>query len=280
MGSRMLPVDRFIKIGSISLHYLDWVNKDVPPVVLLHGLYSNAHYWDFFSRNMASEYHILALDQRGHGDSEWTESYGPRDFVPDLEAFVESLKLSEFTLIGHSMSGINAVIYTARHPDKVRALVIVDIAPEIAAGGIKRMEMERFNEPEAFVSEEEAISYLKQLEPRQSDDFIQYQVRHALKQVEKGKLTFKYDRKLRGTELRSPAWLWEYVNQVICPALLVHGAESDMLTAEVAQTMASILPFGSLIDIDGAGHSVPGDKPEAFETAVRDFLRGIEPHQN
>jgi len=66
------------------------------------------------------------------------------------------------------------------------------------------------------------------------------------------------------------------VNQIICPALLIHGAESDMLAAEVAQAMAGSLAFSSVIDVEGAGHSVPGDNPEAFEAAVRDFLRSIE----
>jgi esterase len=66
------------------------------------------------------------------------------------------------------------------------------------------------------------------------------------------------------------------VTQIICPALLIHGAESDMLAAEVAQTMAGSLAFGSVIDIEGAGHNVHGDNPEAFEAAVRDFLRSID----
>jgi pimeloyl-ACP methyl ester carboxylesterase len=164
----------------------------------------------------------------------------------------------KFVLIGHSMGGINAIIYTARHHDQVNALVIVDIGPEIAAAGVGRMERERASEPETFGSEEEAISYMKKLEPRQSDDFIRHQMKYALKRDDKGRLTFKYDKKLRGTELRSPTWLWEHVNQIICPALLIHGAESDMLAAQVAQAMGGSLAFGSVIDVEGAEHSVLG----------------------
>ena len=280
MKSTALPKDKFIQIDNLSFHYLDWGNTDAIPIVLLHGLCANAHYWDFFARNMANEYHLLAVDQRGHGDSDWAGNYGPRDYVLDLEAFVDSLKLSGFVLIGHSMGGINAIIYAARHPDQVNALVIVDIGPEITAAGVERMERERADEPEVFSSEEEAISYMKKLEPRQSDAFIRHQLKYALRQEEKGRLTFKYDKRLRDTELRSPMWLWEHVNQIICPALLIHGAESDMLAAEVAQSMAGGLTFGSVIDVEGAGHSVPGDNPEAFEAAVRDFLRSIELHRS
>jgi pimeloyl-ACP methyl ester carboxylesterase len=280
METILLPEDRDIKIGDLSLHYLDWGNTDAVPIILLHGLCATAHYWDFFASHMTNKYHLIAVDQRGHGDSDWAESYGPRDYVLDLEAFVESLKLGEFVLIGHSMGGINAIIYAARHPDQVSALVIVDIGPEIAAAGIERMERERASEPDAFRSEEEAISYLKEREPRQPDDFIRHQMKYALRKGEKGRLAFKYDKKLQSTELRSPTWLWEHVNQIICPALLIHGAESDMLADEVAQTMAGSLAFGSVIDVEGAGHSVPGDKPEAFEAAVRDFLRSTELRQD
>lgn len=273
METILLPEDRVIKIGDLSLHYLDWGNRNAVPIVLLHGLCATAHYWDFFARNMTNKYRLIVVDQRGHGNSDWAESYGPRDYVLDLEVFIDSLKLTEFVLIGHSMGGINAIIYAARHPDQVSALVIVDIGPEIADAGIERMERERASEPEAFGSEEEAISYMRKLEPRQPDDFIRHQVKYALRREEKGWLTFKYDKKLRSTELRSPRWLWEHVNQIICPALLVHGAESDMLAAEVAQAMAGSLTFSSVIDVEAAGHSVPGDNPEAFEAAVRDFLR-------
>ncbi len=216
METISLPEDRIIKIDDISLHYLDWGNTGAVPIVLLHGLCANAHDWDFFARNMANEYHLLAVDQRGHGDSGWAENYGTRDYVLDLEACVDSLKLSEFVLIGHSMGGINAIIYAARHPDQVSALVIVDIGPDLAATGIERMERERGSEPEAFGSEEEAISYMRKLEPRQPDDFIRHQMKYALRPEEKGRLAFKYDKKLRGTELRSPTWLWEHVNQIIC----------------------------------------------------------------
>jgi pimeloyl-ACP methyl ester carboxylesterase len=280
MNTTSLPEDKVVKIGNLNLHYLGWGNLDAVPIVLIHGLCGNAHYWDFFARNVAGQYHLLAIDQRGHGDSSWAESYGPKDYVLDLETFVDSLKLTEFVIIGHSMGGINAIIYAAQHPDQVSALVIVDIGPEIAAAGVERMERERASEPEAFSSEAEAISYMRKLEPRQPDDFIRHQTKYALRQDEKGRLAFKYDKKLRDTELRSPIWLWEHVSQIICPALLIHGAESDMLAAEVAQAMAGSLAFGSVIDVEGTGHSVPGDNPEAFEAAVRDFLRSIELHRN
>lgn len=272
--------NRYIKLSDLSFHYLDWGCKESAPIVLVHGLCSHAHYWDFFACDMMDKYRLIALDQRGHGDSDWAESYGPRYYIPDLEGFIEGLKLPEFTLIGHSMGGINAIIYAAMHPDQVKGLVIVDIGPEINSAGRDRMERERLSEPDEFLSEEEAITYMKNMEPRQSVDFIKHQVKYALRTDDKGKLIFKYDKKLEATELRSPTWLWEYVDQIICPTLLLRGKESDMLSEEVSRHILERLASGYLIVIDGAAHGIPGDNLKAFEAAIRDFLSRIEMNEN
>lgn len=258
--------------NGLILHYLDWGNPEAMPMVLLHGLCGNAHYWDFFAESMKGDCHILALDQRGHGDSSWAPSYGPRDYFLDLEAFVVELGLNGIVLMGHSMGGINAIIYAARHPEQVVKLVVIDIGPEIGAAGADRIVKQWTNEPEAFSSGEEAARYLKQAEPGYSDAFIQHQLRYALRRNEQGKLTFKYDRALHSTELHSPQWLWGYLEQIICPTLVLHGLESDILPGEVAHRMGETLAFGSVVDIDHAGHGIPGDNPEAFAAAACRFL--------
>ena len=268
-------MDKFIKVNGLNLHYLDWGNSNAPVLLLLHGLCGNAHYWDFLADRMKNDYHVLALDLRGHGDSDRTESYGPKYYVLDLEEFVAALGLDNLYIVGHSLSGINAVVYAARHPELVSALVVVDIGPEIDSAGIERMERERAFEPDVFGSEEEAIAWMKRMEPRQSDSFIRHQAKYALKRAAGTGLTFKYDKALRRVGLRSPEWLWEYIRQVICPVLLVHGAESDMLSTGTAAAMAETLAAGTVVDIEHAGHSVPGDNPPAFEIAVRNFFKGL-----
>jgi pimeloyl-ACP methyl ester carboxylesterase len=242
-------------------------------MILLHGLCSNAHYWDFFANAMKEDYHILSLDQRGHGDSDWPGKYGPKHYIPDLESFVTSLGLHDFIIVGHSMGGINAIAYAVRFPNLVKALVIVDIGPEIDKAGIERMKRERALEPEHFASEEEAISCMKRSKPHQSDEFIRHQAKYAMRKDMTGNFSFKYDKLLHSFEIRSPTWLWEYLGQVICPTLLVHGAESDILLLETAQKMADRLIDGTIVDIDHAGHGVPGDCPDMFETTVRKFLQ-------
>ena len=264
--------DDSVSVNGLNLHYLHWGNPQATPVLLLHGLCSNAHYWDFFARSLKPDYRVLAIDLRGHGDSSRAESYGFKEYTQDLEVFVTRLGISNMALIGHSMGGINAIIYAARHPDQVEKLVVVDIGPEIDTAGAERMHGEWAKEPESFASEEEVIMYKKQIQPRYSDAFIRHHVRHSIKKGEDGRLVFKYDKALFKTELHSPEWLWEYVKQVICPTLVVHGEESDFLLAGAAQRLASTLAFGSVVNIERAGHSVPGDNPEAFQTAVRRFL--------
>jgi pimeloyl-ACP methyl ester carboxylesterase len=103
-------------------------------------------------------------------------------------------------------------------------------------------------------------------------DFVTHHARYAVRQDKKGRFVFKCDPGLQSTELRSPEWLWEYLEQIICPTLVVHGEESDLLSPEVAQQMVDILPFGSLVEVDCAGHSIPGDNPEGFERAISPFL--------
>ncbi|MBN1689822.1 MAG: alpha/beta hydrolase [Dehalococcoidia bacterium] len=266
--------DRYIKIGNLNLHYLEWGSEGAAPIVLLHGLCGYARYWEIFARSMLDKYRLIAVNQRGHGDSDRADSYEHQDFIFDLDGFIEGLGLDKFILIGHSMGGLNAIIYAARHPDLVSGLIVVDIAPEIMAEGLARMAVERINEKDEFMSEKEAFSYIKNLDTLQSDDFIRHQIKYDLKR--KGSsLAFKYDKKLRDIELISPVWLWEYVNQIICPTLLIRGMESDLLSGDTAQSVVDKLAFGSLVEINGAGHCVPSNNPEAFKKAVCNFLDNV-----
>ena len=264
--------DKLIRANGLMLHYLDWGNTGAMPVVLLHGICGQAHYWDFFAAAMRDDYHILAIDQRGHGDSEWAQSYKPADYVLDLDDFTAKLGIRDLVLIGHSMGGMNALLYAARRPDQVAKLVIIDIGPEIGVSGIERILSQWNTVPQAFESLEEAARYMKQVEPRYSDAFVQHELKYGLRRDEQGRFVPKYDKALQNTELRSPELLWGYLEQTVCATLVLHGSESDILLPDVARRMGDVLPFGSVVEIDRAGHSIPGDNPQAFEAAVRGFL--------
>ena len=119
MTTRVQPRDKTVTTNGINLHYLDWGAVGRTPMVLLHGLRGHAHSWDDVSTAMCQDFHVLAVDQRGRGESDWAPGgdYTTNAFVEDLAGFSDALKLDPFVLVGHSMGGRNSIAFTARHPD-------------------------------------------------------------------------------------------------------------------------------------------------------------------
>lgn len=240
------PQNYFININGLRLHYLGWGNPDAPPMLLLHGLGANAYYWDFFAPTVYDRFHVIALDQRGHGNSDWADAYGPRHYVEDVEAFVEGMGLRDMIMVGHSLGGVNGILYAGRNPDRVSKIVIVDIGPEIGQAGIDRMMREMTSEPESFGSLDEVAERIRYLQPRYSDDFVEHQLTFAVKTDRSGRFVWKCDPSLRDMRIGSPEYLWEHLGDVICHTLIVRGEESDVLMPDTAQTMLNVLPFRSV----------------------------------
>src|SRR5580658_10641389 len=117
---------RNIVLRQMRFHFLEWGQEDAPPIVLLHGGHQSAHSWDLVSLNLAQRYRVLALDQRGHGDSEWPRDveYSNHAMSLDAEAFIAALGLERPILMGHSMGGRNALLLTRRDPSRLGALVV------------------------------------------------------------------------------------------------------------------------------------------------------------
>src|SRR3989338_3427086 len=117
----------------MRFHYLDWGNEGKQPLLFLHGGLQTAHSWDFVALSLRPHFHIRALDQRGHGDSDWAPDgdYSREAHRTDIYGLTKALDLKDFVLIGLSMGGMNSIVYTATHPERVKALVIVDVGPEI-----------------------------------------------------------------------------------------------------------------------------------------------------
>jgi esterase len=273
MEKMALPEDRWFIDGDLKLHYLDWGNPGAAPMVLLHGLTADCHRWDFFAQNMRHDYHIVALDQRGHGDSSWMGSYRREDYVADLARFVDNLRLNDILLIGHSLGGINSIAYTVEHPGKVTRLVLVDIGPLLSAEAEEQRRKRVEATPEAYSSEEEAASIIGQLYPNYSEDYTRNSVKYSLKRDESGGLIYKCDPILHTFEVGSLDWMWGYLEKNACPTLVLRGDQSLVLPLEIARKMVEVLPSGTMIEIEHAGHNIMGDNPEAFESAVRQFLK-------
>lgn len=270
--------DKQLTLNGLRFHYLDWGTADAQALVCLHGFTSHAHSWDTFARAMRDQYHVLALDQRGHGETEWASDYHGDRRVEDLEQFVAALKLQNFVLLGLSMGGRVAFQYAARHAAHLDRLVIVDIAPETSASGAQRISNGLRNQ-DIFRDPEEAFQVARRANPRPPDDELRARTRYGLKQLDDGTWTFRYDVALRnGSGARvmptqdEVQQTWWSLKNITCPTLLVRGAESDILSAEHAQRMVQTIPNCRLVEVFDSGHSVPLDNPTGFISAVRTFL--------
>ncbi|HSF06504.1 MAG TPA: alpha/beta fold hydrolase, partial [Methylomirabilota bacterium] len=126
------PRDLHLVVNGLRLHVLDWGGEGRRPLLLLHGFTGNAHAWDTLSIALQPHFHVYALDQRGHGDSEPADTYNAIVAFGDLSGVIEQLGLAPLVLVGLSMGGRNAMYFTAQRPEAVQQLVVVDIGPEIS----------------------------------------------------------------------------------------------------------------------------------------------------
>ncbi len=272
-------VDELIELRGLRLHYRDWpcAKPDAQPLVLLHGFTSHARAWDGLAKALADDYRVLALDQRGHGESAWAapDSYGTLEMVADLETFAAALGLRAFALLGHSMGGLVAMHYAGRRPRALSRLVIVDIGPEIAPAGLARIESS-VQSVDRFPSKEAAFARARSLNPRPSDAHLRHRTEANLMRTSEGDWTYRYDRVLRDPQHKrarpSADESWDVAARIEVPTLLIRGAESDILDAAVAKRLVETILEARLVEIPDSGHSIPLDAPDALIRAIRSFL--------
>ncbi|MBI3330122.1 MAG: alpha/beta hydrolase [Nitrospinae bacterium] len=278
MATQMQPHDKTLTVDGLQLHYLDWGTAGKPPIVLLHGLRGHAHSWDSFSAAICEDYHVLALDQRGRGDSNWAKDgvYTTEAYVSDLLGFSEALKLGSFILVGHSMGGRNGIAFSARYPGKVQKLIIVDIGPVSDPRGSERIRREIVEAPEQFDSFESALEQAAKQNPYAPPEVLRRRVLYQTKPRPDGTIGWRYDpaiRELWRRGTRTSEDLWPPVRRITCPTLIVRGVETDILNPEVAHQMLDAMPTARLVEIPRATHMVFEDNPDDFLAAVRDFLK-------
>jgi pimeloyl-ACP methyl ester carboxylesterase len=269
------PADKTVTLNGLDFHYLDWDNDGAQTLLLLHGYTSHAHTWDTFAAAVAGRFHVLALDQRGHGQTAWAKDYAPERMIEDVDAFVTALGLRKFVLLGLSMGGRNAYGYAAAHPAEVARLVIVDIGPEIPASGSDRIR-NGVLAGDVFDDPEQAYQQARAGNARAPGPELRHRVMHNLVQMPDGRWTFRYDKALRAPDRPlprpSPETGWKQLSSIACPTLLVRGAESDVLAPATAARMVREMANCRLVEVPEAGHSVPLDNPPGFLAAVSSFL--------
>ena len=272
-------IDELIELRGLRFHYRDWTSQqaNAPDLVLLHGYTGHCRSWDAFAKVMTKQYRVLALDQRGHGETEWApaEQYGTMEMVADLDAFVSALRLERFVLLGLSMGGMVASAYAGMRPVQLARLVIVDIAPEIAVEGIQNIQ-QSVARSDVFDSGEDAFRRARADNPVPPEGHHYDRVRASLMRTDEGKWTYRYDRALRdpgNQRLRLAVEEgWDSVASFNVPTLLIRGEHSPLLSRDVADKFVSIAKNSQLVEVPGSGHPVPLDKPEGFLDAIQTFL--------
>ena len=269
-------VDRWVNANGMNFHLLEWGDPGKPGVLMLHGASQQAHSWDFISLGLSSEYHVLVLDQRGHGDSDWAPDgdYSIEAAQRDLDGIVDALGLADFNLMGHSMGGRNSFVWASRHPGMLRSLTIVDTGPETVRRGSDRIR--RFRElPDNLDSFEEFADRVQEYTGRSREQVLGA-LKYSIRQGADGKWTWKYDKVMRQSGRTESYWtpeqLWDCVKRIDCPTLVTRGDRSDIFATETMDRMREDIADCTCVTIANAGHLVQGDNPVDFLAAARVHL--------
>ena len=270
-----------VYVRDMKFHFQEWGNPSAPTIIMLHGFGVSGHMFDEFAERMQDRYHLIALDQRGHGDSDWSPEgdYSRDAFVNDLEGFRESMNIGRFILIGHSMGGLTAVTYAYRNPGIVRALVLVDVGPEASREGVENIV--RFTRGPDELDFEEFVQAAHRFNPRRTLENIRERMRHRLKQTDSGKWTWKFDKRFReapddikiGSDMSNDD-MWQLFRQIDAPTLLIRGGTSDIVGPVEARYMREAAPALRYTEVPGVGHAPMLTEPEA-QAALAAFLAEV-----
>ena len=286
------PSSSFYVSQRLRMHYVDWGNESAPPLLLIHGGKDHARSWDWVARDLRRDFHVIAPDLRGHGDSAWAigGSYAIAEFVFDVVQLVDALQLAPLAIIGHSLGGAVSLHYTGMFPRNVRKLVAIEglgPSPELEAKleappasarlreWIESQKEIAKRQPRRYATIDEAAKRMQEENEFLSPEQARHLTVHGVARNEDGTFSWKFDPyvrsfapvRLRGADVRS---LWERIR---CPTLLVRGEES---WASDPLKDGRIAPFrdARLVNVPKAGHWVHHDQLEVFLREVRSFLLG------
>ena len=271
------PAHHHAVLGGLRFHYLDWGTAGRTPVLFLHGGNQTARTWDLCCLALRRELHCIALDQRGHGDSEWAYdfAYAPEFHARDVAGLLDHLAMPRAVVVGMSMGCLNGLAFALAHPARVAAFVAVDAGPWVQMDGGRRI-VDFVRDADASVDLAEWVAAALRFNPRRDPELLRRSLLHNLRALPDGKLTWKADRRRPVDLAQMEARLGELrarLGELRCPTLVVRGAESDVFADADAERFAAALPDARWVRIAGAGHTVQGDQPAALVREIRGFLR-------
>jgi esterase len=260
-------------INGLRLHFLESGPRDGPPLCFLHGGAAHAHWFDAVTPSLGGRFHVVSLDQRGHGESQWAvpPAYGTEDFAADLRGLMDGLGWTRVTLVGHSMGGHNAMAFAAWHPERVERLVIVDSRPVIPDERLTVMHARGRRSPRLHPTAAAAAATFRLL-PRDTlaaPALLAHMGRAAVTR-RVGGWGWRFDPSTHGE--RRPVDAWPLLSKISASTLVVRGGLSPVLTAEMAEQLRASIPRASLVTIPHAYHHLTLDAPTAFTAALTHFL--------
>lgn len=274
--------DGWIVLDGLRFHYTEWGSPAKPTLLMLHGLNVQCHTWDPFAQRLAKDYHVLCLDLRGHGDSDWARTgYRVRQFANDVHKFIDAMGTGPLHLVGHSNGVRVGIAVAGERPEMVRSLALSDAGPANSPSGAVAMRdfITETTNLRGFRNEDEARAFYLGYHPEWQPEFIDLHVRHQLRKNWAGKLVPKADPDLQwitgSISLPDVKYLWKMAARLTMPTQLMVGRTSNVLDAEVVDKMLATMPNARVAWFD-AGHYFLREKPEEFLTVLGGFLKEAE----
>jgi pimeloyl-ACP methyl ester carboxylesterase len=268
---------RALGVKGLRLHALEWGEPAATGILLLHGGAAHAHWFDRVAPALARGRHVLALDQRGHGESAWASppAYATEDFVADVGAVLDALGWGRAVLVGHSMGGHNALACAAWRPERVRALVIADARPAIPAERLRQLRERGARPPRRHPTVEAAVAAFRLLPPETvADPALLGHLARASVAWRDGAVMARFDPAAYAA--RRPIDGWALLPRIAAPTLIVRGERSPILPREMAERLRDGIRGAQLVEIPAAYHHVVLDRPAEFSGAVEAFLGRLD----
>ncbi|MGH8237037.1 MAG: alpha/beta fold hydrolase [Steroidobacteraceae bacterium] len=272
------PVRRdCIAPGGVRLSYLDWGGTG-DPIVFLHGGALTAHTWDLVCIGLRDAHRCVALDLRGHGDSDWSDDYRIDTATEDVAALVATLGAARCHLAGMSLGGNIAAHFAGAHPQRTASLTLVDVGPGVDFGATRSLR--NFVEDAQDVDNIETIIAAALLvNPHADRDKLVYRLQHSMQQTAEGRYRWKVDRRRPHDYdhiLGKLAELPELAAHIGCPVLVARGARSRIFSDEAAARCAALFARGEWTRIADARHNIQEDNPRELLDALKRLLIRVD----
>ncbi len=276
----------------------EWGDLDAPPVLLLHGAGQTRHSWRTTGCILAAAgWHAIALDLRGHGDSERSPAgrYRLDDFAADVIAVSRALPAPP-VLVGASLGGLAALVAVARSGEQVPALVLVDISVHVEQEGSSRVVRFMTANADGFPSLEAAAAAIAAFNPERPPTTNLNGLRKNLRRRPDGRWVWHWDPRIMDGGPNSIAWqvpdpgtgepmlahhlaVRQAAPSITVPTLLIRGLRSELVSERSVQALHEVIPHATHLDVAEAGHMIVGDRNDAFTAALASYLRRLRADQ-